>query len=61
MIILWVVDHTVGLRVTPGEEEAGLDLTEHGESAYFTLDPLLAPVVIPAATPAADSQSAPSA
>jgi Amt family ammonium transporter len=65
MIILWVVDHTVRLRVTPGEEEAGLDLTEHGESAYFTLAPLLAPVVIPtapAATPAAataDGQSTP--
>jgi Amt family ammonium transporter len=59
MIILWVVDHTVGLRVTPGEEEAGLDLTEHGESAYFTLAPLLAPVVIPTAPAAADGQSTP--
>jgi Amt family ammonium transporter len=33
-IILWVTDRTVGLRVSPGEEEGGLDLSEHGEVAY---------------------------
>jgi ammonium transporter, Amt family len=33
-IILWIVDHTVGLRVTPGEEESGLDLSEHDEIGY---------------------------
>jgi ammonium transporter, Amt family len=33
-IILWVIDRTVGLRVSPGEEESGLDLSEHGEAAY---------------------------
>jgi len=33
-IILWVVDHTVGLRVSPDEEETGLDLSEHGDGAY---------------------------
>jgi Amt family ammonium transporter len=33
-IILWVTDHTVGLRVSPGDEEAGLDLSEHAEVAY---------------------------
>jgi Amt family ammonium transporter len=33
-IILWVVDRTVGLRVSPGEEEAGLDLSEHAEVGY---------------------------
>jgi ammonium transporter, Amt family len=33
-IILWVVDHTVGLRVSADEEETGLDLAEHGEDAY---------------------------
>jgi Amt family ammonium transporter len=33
-IILWVTDRTVGLKVTPGDEEAGLDLSEHGEVAY---------------------------
>jgi Amt family ammonium transporter len=33
-IILWVTDHTVGLRVSPEDEEAGLDLSEHGEVGY---------------------------
>ena len=33
-IILWITDRTVGLKVTPGDEEAGLDLSEHGEVAY---------------------------
>ena len=33
-IILWVTDRTVGLRVSPGDEEAGLDLSEHGEVGY---------------------------
>ena len=33
-IILWVTDRTVGLRVSPGDEVAGLDLSEHGEVAY---------------------------
>jgi Amt family ammonium transporter len=33
-IILWVVDHTVGLRVSADDEETGLDLAEHGEDAY---------------------------
>jgi Amt family ammonium transporter len=33
-IILWVTDHAVGLQVTADEEEAGLDLSEHGEVGY---------------------------
>jgi Amt family ammonium transporter len=33
-IILWAVDHTVGLRVSPEDEQGGLDLAEHGEGAY---------------------------
>jgi ammonium transporter, Amt family len=33
-IVLWITDHTVGLRVTPGDEEAGLDFSEHAEVAY---------------------------
>jgi Amt family ammonium transporter len=33
-IILWVTDKTVGLQVAPEEEEAGLDLAEHGEAGY---------------------------
>jgi Amt family ammonium transporter len=33
-IILKVVDLLVGLRVSAEDEHAGLDLTQHGESAY---------------------------
>ena len=33
-IILWVTDHTVGLRVSSEDEQTGLDLSEHAEVAY---------------------------
>ena len=33
-IILKLINATIGLRVTPEEEHSGLDLTQHGESAY---------------------------
>jgi len=33
-VILWLTDHTIGLRVSADEEQAGLDLSEHGEGAY---------------------------
>ncbi len=33
-LIAKVIDRTIGLRVTPEEELAGLDLTQHAESAY---------------------------
>jgi len=33
-IILWATDHTVGLRVSPEDEETGLDLSEHAEAGY---------------------------
>jgi hypothetical protein len=39
-IILWVTDHTVGLRVSPGEEADGLDLGEHGEVGYQLAEPV---------------------
>jgi Amt family ammonium transporter len=39
-IILWIIDKTVGLRVTPGEEEAGLDLSEYDEAGYTSLEPV---------------------
>jgi Amt family ammonium transporter len=35
-IILWVTDHTVGLQVSPEDEQAGLDLSEYAEVAYQT-------------------------
>ena len=34
LILLFVVDKTVGLRVTPEHEMAGLDLSQHGEEGY---------------------------
>ena len=33
-ILLKIVDATIGLRITPEEEEQGLDWTQHGESGY---------------------------
>ena len=33
-VILKVIDVTIGLRVSPEEENQGLDLAEHGEAAY---------------------------
>src|SRR5205807_1573143 len=32
--ILFVVDKTLGLRVTPDEEREGLDTSQHGETGY---------------------------
>ncbi len=34
VVLLKVIDWTMGLRVTPEEEEIGLDLSQHGETAY---------------------------
>ncbi len=34
LVIIKVLEATVGLRVKADEEEAGLDLTQHGEPAY---------------------------
>ena len=34
LILLFVVDKTVGLRVSPEHEAAGLDLSQHGEEGY---------------------------
>ena len=39
-IILWIIDKTVGLRVTPGEEETGLDISEYDEMGYSDLEPV---------------------
>jgi Amt family ammonium transporter len=33
-VLLKVLDITMGLRVTPDQENTGLDLAEHGEEAY---------------------------
>jgi ammonium transporter, Amt family len=34
LIILFVVDKTIGLRVSAEDEESGLDLSQHGEEGY---------------------------
>lgn len=33
-IILWVIKLIMGLRVADNDGQIGLDLTEHGETAY---------------------------
>jgi Amt family ammonium transporter len=33
-ILLFVVDKTIGLRVTADDENEGLDLSQHGEEGY---------------------------
>jgi len=34
LVLLFVVDKIIGLRVSPEEENAGLDLSQHGEEGY---------------------------
>ena len=34
LVILFVVDKTIGLRVSEEEERTGLDLSQHGEEGY---------------------------
>jgi ammonium transporter, Amt family len=34
LLILFVVDKTIGLRMTPEDEATGMDLTQHGEEGY---------------------------
>ncbi|MFA5974696.1 MAG: ammonium transporter [Elusimicrobiota bacterium] len=37
-LLLWVVDHLIGLRVSESDERIGLDLTQHREVGYTLLD-----------------------
>ena len=37
-IMFKLIDHTIGLRVSPEEELEGLDFTEHGGNAYPDFD-----------------------
>jgi Amt family ammonium transporter len=34
LVLLFIVDKAIGLRVSPEEESAGLDLSQHGEEGY---------------------------
>lgn len=33
-VVFWLIDRTIGLRVSPEEENAGLDISEHGMYGY---------------------------
>jgi Amt family ammonium transporter len=33
-VILWITDKTVGLRVSDGDQDAGLDMSDHAEVGY---------------------------
>ena len=35
LLILFVVDKTIGLRVSEEHEMQGLDLSQHGEEGYY--------------------------
>jgi len=37
IILLTLLNVTIGLRVTPEEEQRGLDVTQHGEEGYIFL------------------------
>jgi len=34
MVLLFLVDRTMGLRLSPADESAGLGLSQHGEEGY---------------------------
>ena len=34
LVLLFVVDRVIGLRNSPEQESAGLDLSQHGEEGY---------------------------
>jgi Amt family ammonium transporter len=34
LFLLFLVDKIIGLRVSPEDESAGLDLSQHGEEGY---------------------------
>jgi Amt family ammonium transporter len=34
LILLFIVDKVIGLRLSPEHEQAGLDLSQHGEEGY---------------------------
>lgn len=34
LVLLFVVDKTIGMRLVPEDENQGLDLSQHGEEGY---------------------------
>jgi ammonium transporter, Amt family len=61
LAILWLTDHVVGLKVSPEDEETGLDFSEHGEGSYDWSVPAMLAAANTAAqpAPAADGTSEP--
>jgi Amt family ammonium transporter len=37
LVLAMIIDRTIGLRVTEAQEEEGLDLSQHRETAYATV------------------------
>jgi ammonium transporter, Amt family len=48
IVLLKLIDFTIGLRVSPQEEEEGLDISQHGEKAYSEEEPQPIQVALPA-------------
>jgi Amt family ammonium transporter len=53
VVLFGAIKLTIGLRVTPEEEQAGLDIGEHGSEAYPDFAPVIHAPVPPDAYPAA--------
>jgi len=50
-LVLWITDKTVGLRCERGERARGLDLGEHGETAYPAPEPSIHAALTVAVSP----------
>jgi Amt family ammonium transporter len=49
LLLLKLTDRSVGLRVSPEHEELGLDISQHGERAYYWTEPVAEErIVVPA-------------
>jgi Amt family ammonium transporter len=59
LIIVKITDVLVGVRITEDQENVGLDLTQHSESAYTTFDVGVAPHPPPAPSAAPSTATAP--
>ena len=59
LVIVKITDVLVGVRITEDQENVGLDLTQHSESAYTTFDVGVAPHPPPAPSAAPSTATAP--
>ena len=58
-IILKVLDLTIGIRLTEGDEELGMDVTQHGERGYVFDEPIGVPMATISTPPMPAPQSVP--